>query len=211
LTDLGGDEPRRLDAPHLLSTFHRHDVEFVLVGGLAAGAYGAQRATNDIDIVPRWSRENLTRLAAAMRELEAGLRIGTGELLPTTVHPDLLEHTEISTWTCRYGDFDMMRRMPTERGGYSYEDLASRAKTLVLPDVGEVLTASLDDIIESKEYADRPKDHEALPELYQLRDGDAHETERSQAPNVRGPDYIAAPDSSPDLGGRPAAPDLGLG
>ncbi|MHB1518624.1 MAG: hypothetical protein ACYCVN_10045 [Acidimicrobiales bacterium] len=31
--------------------------------------------------------------------------------------------------------------------------------------------ARLEDIIASKEHAGRPKDHEALPELYRLRDG----------------------------------------
>jgi predicted nucleotidyltransferase len=30
--------------------------------------------------------------------------------------------------------------------------------------------ASLDDIIDSKTHADRPKDHDALPELHNLRD-----------------------------------------
>lgn len=33
-----------------------------------------------------------------------------------------------------------------------------------------VLVAALDDIIASKEHADREKDREALPELYALRD-----------------------------------------
>ncbi len=33
-----------------------------------------------------------------------------------------------------------------------------------------VRLASLEDVIASKEWANRPKDHEALPELYQLRD-----------------------------------------
>ena len=33
-----------------------------------------------------------------------------------------------------------------------------------------MLVAALDDIIASKEHADREKDREALPELYALRD-----------------------------------------
>lgn len=36
-----------------------------------------------------------------------------------------------------------------------------------------VLVASLDDLIRAKELADRPKDHEALPELRLLRDAEA--------------------------------------
>jgi hypothetical protein len=42
-------------------------------------------------------------------------------------------------------------------------------------EIGEhtILVAALDDIIRSKEIADRPPDREALPELRQLRDRDS--------------------------------------
>lgn len=44
--------------------------------------------------------------------------------------------------------------------------------------------AALEDIIASKEWADRPKDHEALPELYAIRDAQAAaERARSCSPN----------------------------
>jgi len=41
-----------------------------------------------------------------------------------------------------------------------------------------VVVASLEDIVRSKEIANRPPDHEALPELRELRDGPpAHDDE----------------------------------
>lgn len=46
----------------LLERLVRADVRFVLVGGLAVNAWGYMRATQDIDVVPDPSRENLARL-----------------------------------------------------------------------------------------------------------------------------------------------------
>ena len=51
-----------------------------------------------------------------------------------------------------------------------YEDLTSRANVQPLHGV-TVRVAALDDIIASKEWADRPKDHEALTELRRLATG----------------------------------------
>ena len=47
-----------------------------MVGGVAAIGYGAQRSTEDADCVVRRERANLDRLAAALRELHARLRVG---------------------------------------------------------------------------------------------------------------------------------------
>ena len=46
-------------------------VEFALIGGLALNYHGVGRATEDVDIVPAPSRENIARLRSALDELEA--------------------------------------------------------------------------------------------------------------------------------------------
>ncbi len=51
----------------------------------------------------------------------------------------------------------------------TFEALRARAHTIVAFDHA-ITVASLDDIITSKEYANRRKDAEALPELRRLRD-----------------------------------------
>jgi hypothetical protein len=61
-----------LDIDRLLATLERHEVDFLLVGGVAAIAHGALRPTDDLDCLVRRSGENLARLAAAMRELHVG-------------------------------------------------------------------------------------------------------------------------------------------
>ncbi len=59
---------------------------------------------------------------------------------------------------------------PDRQGSHRrYEELEDRAQR---PDYDgiSIRVAGIADIVASKEWADRPKDHEALPELYQLRD-----------------------------------------
>jgi hypothetical protein len=59
--------------------------------------------------------------------------------------------------------------IPNRQGHHMlYEDLADAATSLE-HDGLVVRVANLSDIIASKEWADRPKDRDALPELYDLR------------------------------------------
>jgi len=63
--------PAPLDPERLLTTLAQHGVRFVLVGALAARLHGFPRVTADADITPARDPENLARLAAALRELQA--------------------------------------------------------------------------------------------------------------------------------------------
>src|SRR5687768_14196224 len=58
----------------ILEALRRNDVRFVLIGAAAAVAQGSPIPTEDVDITPARDRENLERLAAALRELGAKLR-----------------------------------------------------------------------------------------------------------------------------------------
>ena len=57
------------DLPRLIEVLDRYEVEYLIVGGAAAYAYGAERPTDDADCVVRRERTNLDRLAGALREL----------------------------------------------------------------------------------------------------------------------------------------------
>ena len=77
-----------------------------------------------------------------------------------------------STWTTDAGPLDLLVELRDAAGGrHPYLDLATRAISV---SVGEltIRVASLEDIIESKRFAARPKDLEALPELQSLIDLD---------------------------------------
>jgi hypothetical protein len=62
----------RFNPAAILAALERHDVRYVLIGGLAANAHGVRRTTRDVDVIVERSRDNLGRLADAARELEVG-------------------------------------------------------------------------------------------------------------------------------------------
>ena len=53
----------------VLSALAREDVEYVLVGGVAVGLHGFERATNDIDLFVRPTAENVSHLRRALQSV----------------------------------------------------------------------------------------------------------------------------------------------
>lgn len=94
---------RALDVRRLVECLDRHQVDYLIVGGIGAQLHGAQRPTFDFDSLPALSKENLGRPSAAMRELHAYLRVGglsdeEAQALPTRIDADALARMDISTW-----------------------------------------------------------------------------------------------------------------
>jgi hypothetical protein len=58
----------------LLSALSEANVEFIIVGGMAAAAHGIARVTFDLDIVYRRTSGNIGRLVAAVAPLHPYLR-----------------------------------------------------------------------------------------------------------------------------------------
>ncbi len=101
-----------LDLKALLATLDEHGVDFVVIGGVAVGAHGYVRATEDLDIVPDPSSANLTRLARALAALEATLPLAdnrpflpAGDLTP-------LKRRRNMTLTTRHGALDVVQHAP---------------------------------------------------------------------------------------------------
>lgn len=162
-----------LDRARILEVLDRHEVDYLVVGGVGAQLYGATRLTSDFDSLPATTGENLARLAAALRELNAFLRVSglsdnEARSLPTRIDTLALSRLEISTWRTDAGDLDVLTVLRRRDGTrVSYAELVERATNV---NVGGIMVhlAALDDIIASKEFADRPKDRDALVELRQL-------------------------------------------
>lgn len=53
----------------ILHRLHAHEVEFVLVGGLAAVVHGVTLVARDVEICCRFSEENLMRIQRAVVDL----------------------------------------------------------------------------------------------------------------------------------------------
>lgn len=147
----------------LLATLSRHHVRYVVIGGLAGTLHGSPLLTTDADICPERDRDNLERLAGALKELGARIRAeGVPDGLAFACNRPFLERIEVAlNLTTRFGDLDIAFKPTGTRG---YPDLKDQA-SLVTVRGYEVQVASLEDVIRSKESADRPKDQLALHHL----------------------------------------------
>lgn len=157
--------PEPLDPQCIFAALDRHGVDYVLIGGLAAVLHGSTAMTNDADVFPAPDRDNLARLADALRDLDARVRSEeTPDGLPFDPHPDLLVGMAVLNLTTRCGDLDVARS-PADLDSFA----AVRAAAVEFDVDGvRVPVAALADIIRSKEAADRPKDRATLPILHAL-------------------------------------------
>jgi hypothetical protein len=151
----------------MLEVLARHQVEYVLIGGLAATLHGSPAVTNDADICPARTPENLTRLGEALREIEARVRTDTEPRgLPFACDAEFLSRMRVVNLVTVFGTFDIS----FEPAGFDgYGELVAHAVDVAVGSV-TVKVASLADVIRSKETANRPKDRATLPILYALQD-----------------------------------------
>src|SRR5712691_4552229 len=90
----------------IIETLAKHDAAFIVVGGMGAILQGVQTATYDVDVVHSRTPENLTRLLAALQELDAWYRLRTDrKLRPGESHLASLGHQLLRT---KYGDLDVL-------------------------------------------------------------------------------------------------------
>lgn len=159
-------EPGEFDAEPILSVLDRHGVEYVIVGGYAARMHGSTRPTRDVDVTPATTGENLDRLAAALRELDARIRTdAVPEGLPFSTSGEALAGRRMLNLQTRHGELDLTIRPAGFEGGY--DELVTRSIRRSIGRI-QVRVAALEDVIRSKEIAARDKDIGALPELYRL-------------------------------------------
>lgn len=144
--------PEPLDAQRILEELARHEVDFVLVGGLAAQTHGNTRMTNDVDVIPAPEPDNLDRLATALRALDARvLNPGHEEI---EIEASMLPRATIWQFATRHGDIDVLHEAP---GAPPFPELRERALVIAL-DGTRVPVAGRDDLIRMKLARNRPVD-----------------------------------------------------
>jgi hypothetical protein len=132
-------------------------VRYVLIGALAARLHGFPRVTADADIAPRKDRENLERLAGALRELDARVYTeSVPEGLPFDCSAVTLERGDLWNLVTTAGRIDVAFRPAGTEG---YDDLSKGAVHFDVFGI-DLEAAHLEDILRSKVAADRPKDRQ---------------------------------------------------
>jgi hypothetical protein len=153
------------DFAGLIRVLHENRVDFILIGGLAAAAHGAIRATTDVDVVYARTKDNIARLASALAPLEAYLR-GAPPGLPFRWDPETITHGLNFTLTTSLGDIDLLGEVI---GGGGYQQLSPHSIVVEVFGV-RCLCLGLDMLVRVKRAAGRPKDFEAIAELEALRE-----------------------------------------
>jgi hypothetical protein len=147
----------------ILEVLNRHEVDFVVIGGLAAIAHGSNLPTRDVDITPNRASDNLTRLSHALTDLGAEVRF-EDESLPFNHDAESLASAGVWNLRTNHGELDISM---VPNGTDGYPDLVREAvPTAILGVV--VPVASLADVIRSKQAANRPKDQRVLPVLREI-------------------------------------------
>ncbi len=149
---------------NLLTRLIEHQVEFVLVGGFAAAAYGSTVLTQDVDICLRFSPDNLMRFQDALADLHPVHRM-TPQRLPLRLTPE----------TCRElndlyldTDFAQLDCLGAIQGVGDFEQVEEHSIEVTLP-AGLCRVLNLDALIRSKEAMGRPRDRESLLQLRAIR------------------------------------------
>jgi hypothetical protein len=152
------------DIRAILGVLIDHGVEFLVVGGVAAQIHGNPRVTFDLDVMPNPAEENMTRLAAALRELEATARDQEGRPLPLdSSHPASLTLGNYFLLT-KHGRLDLFNGPRPDLKRYRRFEMAA-----IEVEYGEkiVRVVGLDDLIRMKRGAGREKDLNDIAALTQ--------------------------------------------
>jgi hypothetical protein len=137
----------------LLQCLSDHKVEFVVIGGVCGVLHGIALVTFDLDICCRFSRENLRRLEASMKDLHPRHRL-TADKLPfelTDELGDTLKNIYLTT------DLGILDCRGTVAGVGDYEQ-ALQCSTTEHMSCGEIKILNLDTLIAGKQAAGREKE-----------------------------------------------------
>ena len=143
------------DARQLLRVLAEHDVEFIVVGGIAVQTHGLLRSTVDLDIVPRPDMANLSRLGEALAAV--GARVWKTAARVNITDPHVLRRLSLVAVMTDHGRLDLLNVRSTPGLGADYSALRSRALELEL-DGRTLAVVGLDDLIRMKKAAGRDQD-----------------------------------------------------
>lgn len=150
----------KTDFKLLLSKFHENNIEFIIVGGFAAAAYGSSFVTHDLDICSVLTPENVEKLRKTLSDVNPIHRIAQNKpsFLDTPKSNEGIKNLYLQTdigvldilsSITGVGDYDVLKKSCIEIKIYGYS-----CKLI-----------SIEDLIKAKLALKRPKDLEVVKEL----------------------------------------------
>ncbi len=165
---IGSGEPTNVNLGAILEGLLEASIDFILVGGLAAVVQGAPVTTMDVDIVHNRSPENIAKLIAFLKSIEAFHRRPDDKIIEP-------RESDISgkghaLFTTRLGALDVLAVIEE---GKAYEDLLEHTVEIDFRTY-TIRVLDLEMLIQLKRNSTDPKDIQRLPvfeeTLRQLRD-----------------------------------------
>jgi hypothetical protein len=152
--------PEEFDFEMILKVLAKHQVEFIVVGGLCAVLHGAPVQTYDLDIVQSREPANLVRLESALRELGACYR----EHLPRRLKAEAARMTTVGHHLLQTsaGPLDVLGAISGQR---DYLALLPHTLELALDETTWIRILDLATLIVTKQETGRVKDRIVLPIL----------------------------------------------
>jgi hypothetical protein len=139
----------------LFAYLNRENIEYLLVGGVVAIAYGVPRTTQDIDILINPTLENAERLLKTLKKL----KFGTAEM----ISPEELLKNEAVLFK-DYFRIDVLTRLKN----FEFKDVYPKRNTLQVGRNLFIPILSLEDLWKEKKSTKRDKDKQDISVLGKL-------------------------------------------
>lgn len=143
----------------LISRLVAADVEFVLVGGLAAAIHGSSLTTRDVDVCCRFTEGNLMRIQDAVAGLHPVHRMRPD--LPLALTPEQcasLKNLYIKT------DIGVIDCLGTVLGVGDFDEVLAHSLPVEMP-FGSIRILDVETLIKAKEAMGRPHDIVTVQQL----------------------------------------------
>jgi hypothetical protein len=154
----------------LFRSLHKHEVQYLVVGGIAINLYGVERATMDIDLVLAMTEENLQRFLCVATEF------GLKPMLPVKIE-SLCDPAQIDEWV-REKNMIAFNLRPASKTAPSVDIIvqpkvpfATMHRNRVEKNIDGIVfkIASIDDLIELKTGTGRKQDASDIAALNKVK------------------------------------------
>ena len=153
------------DSEQFVVLLNQAEVEYIVIGGVAMVAHGSARATFDLDVCYKRSKENIERLCSALAPFHPRLR-GAPKDLPFRFDVKTVTAGLNFTLSTDLGDFDLLG----EVAGLGFYDAVYQSSVLKSVEKTRCRVLTLDGLYIAKKAAGREKDIEALKEIKVLKE-----------------------------------------
>jgi len=143
----------------IFASLQKHEVKYLLCGGVAVNLYGIPRTTADIDLLIDWSEKNIERFEAALNEhgYKNNLFFKLKTLVPAHVRLQYYNEKNLIAYSYSSDLFQAISLDVLVQSNLKFDECWDKKETKYLGKVA-VYVLNVDDLIAMKEFANRDQD-----------------------------------------------------